>query len=108
MILSSNPFNHPASKPQTSPDASKAVNQEHVAGQNNTGEKQLSSSTTDKPASGGDEKEADYMGTMVMSAAEIEAMTRKQPQQKPAPPKKVDEDDTLVMHVNDFKKLNND
>lgn len=99
MILSSNPLNNPGSK---TPGAAGANKQEVANAQNNKDEKQQ------PPGPASDEKEADYMGTMIMSATEIKAMNLEQPPKKTAPPKKVDEDDTLVMHVNDFKKLKNE
>lgn len=106
MILSSNPLNHPDSKIKT-PVTAKATQQEAADGQNKANEKQQAPAAPQKPDSDGNE--TDYMGTMIMSAAEVEAITRAQTKPAPpTPPKKVDEDDTLVMHVNDFKKLKND
>lgn len=102
MILSSNPFN----RPEPTWASSKTGNTENTNQQSNAGEKQQAAGTPSKPATG--EKEPDPMGTMILSAAEIEAMKQGQPEKKQAPPKKANEDDTLVMHVNDFKKMKND
>lgn len=114
MILSSNPFNHPDSTGRhgthqsgdTSGQGNK--NQEttpEASAKNKSGEKPPAN-TTSKPAVV--EAETDYMGTMVMTPAEMEAMRLEQSRKKPTAAKKVDEDDTLVMHVNDFKKIKND
>lgn len=96
MILSSNPLNHPnLKKSETAEDANK---------QSAMTEKQTPNTPSKPPVA---EEEPDFMGTMVLSPAEIEALNRKQAEKKQTGEKN-DEDDTLVMHVNDFKKLKND
>lgn len=96
MILSSNPFNHPSLK---TPGAATGTDKPQEADKQNTaGEKRAEAP---KPPA---DEEPDHMGTMILSPAEIEALNRKQA----ASSQKTDDDDTLVMHVNDFKKLKKD
>lgn len=101
LILSSNPFNHPSFN---RPAAAGTNKPQEAAKQHTAAPKQVQAAATSKPPA----EEPDHMGTMILSPAEIEALNRKQAERKPASPQKADDDDTLVMHVNDFKKLKKD
>lgn len=102
MILSSNPFNHPPPKTSGAAGTDKPQGADK---QNTAGEKPVPAAAPSKPPADG---EPDHMGTMILSPAEIEALNRKQAEKKPASSQKTGDDDTLIMHVNDFKKMKKD
>lgn len=115
MILSSNPTNRP--KPvQTPPDTNQA--EEHQPDPDEVATVQTQDAADDPDKTIAD----DHMETMVLNAVDIDALTADQkpgkpkaaPATKPATSKtgkadpEIEEDDTLVMHVNSYQKVRHD